>query len=403
MKPRVEQRTVGYVDEVSQLLWPRSPHEAGRALVALPSLGRPRMLVPAGPPRVAAAAVRSLAADRSVGGRVRREGVATALRLGAGRALLARGRVLTVGASGVDEHLSRVLGRQVVTAMLVGAPRANRKPVLALLGTAGQVVGFAKVGSTPLTRGLVGREADALASLAERDLADLRVPRLLHRGRWNGLDLAVQSPLDTARATPPRPALLHRALAAVASSSSGARPGSVLGELAAWRATVGRLAAHADAASDHDVVAAQLHRYARRLEGRAAGQVLASGAWHGDLTPWNIGVADGRLLVWDWERYEDGVPVGFDALHHELAVLTQGQGLDHEVAARRVLEGAGPLTAPLGVPLDTAGTVALAYLITLGARYLVDGQRAAGHRSGQLERWLVPLLAARLGEDAGSR
>jgi len=390
MRAGVEQSTVGYVDQVCAALWPRPAQDAGRALVALPSRGRPRMLVPASPARVAAAAVRSLAADRSLRGRVRREGAAAVLGLGGGRVLASSGRTLRVGTGGIDAHLSTALGEQVVAGMLVGAPRANRKPVLVLLDPRGAVVGFAKIGSTPLTRDLVGREADALTSLAGRDLPGVVVPRLLYQGRWAGLDVAVQSPLDTAGAGRPSAALMRRALTAVSTSSPVSGGTVALAGLGGWRATISRLEGHEGA------VAEELRRFAGLLESRAAGPLL-SGAWHGDLTPWNIGVVRSRLLVWDWERYEDGVPVGFDALHHELAVLTRVQGLGHEQAARRLLEGAAPLIEPLGASADTAEVVGLAYLITLGTRYLVDGQAAAGHRSGQLERWLVPLLAARLG------
>lgn len=398
MVNRVERRTIDYVDEVSRMLWPvgtLADRSAGRAMVALPSRSRPRMLVPAATGRVGAAAVRALAADRSARGRLRREGVATALGLGAGRVLQSAGRVLRVGAGGIDDHLSSALGRPVVSGMLVGAPRANRKPVLVLLAPSGEVVGFAKVGSTALTRALVAREADALEGLAGRELRSLQAPRLLHRGQWAEVDLVVQSPLDTARAAEPDQALLHRALRELATSVPGADQDVPLTELAGWRACVARLQAHVDE------LAPVLLAHARRLEVRAGSRPLAASAWHGDLTPWNVGVVDDRLLAWDWERYEEGVPLGFDALHHRLAVLTQVQGLDHETAARRLVHSAAAVTAPLGVDPDTADTVVLAYLVVLGTRYLVDGQAAAGHRVGRLGHWLLPLLAARLAAGAG--
>lgn len=390
MTTRVEHRTVDYVAEVSQLLWPHDPDGPGRSVVALPSRSRPRMLVPAGPPRVAAAAVRTLAADRSLRGRVRRDGVAVALLLGAGRLLRTTGRARTVGAGGLDAHLSAALGRPVVSAMLVGPPRANRKPVLALLDTRGRAVGFAKVGTGPLTRHLVTREARALELLATRASDVLDAPRLLHRVQWRGAEVAVQSPLATSRATTPGEALLQRAFAAVAATSPHAGTALPLEQHEGWRATRRALAEHGGAAGE------EMLDLAGRLERHAASTPVPVGAWHGDLTPWNLGEVGGRVLVWDWERYEDGVPVGFDALHHELAVLTQVRGLPHEEAARRLVERSVAVTAPLGVPEQAAASVALAHLLTVGTRYLVDDQAAAGHRSGRLDRWLVPLLRAHL-------
>ena len=39
------------------------------------------------------------------------------------------------------------------------------------------------------------------------------------------------------------------------------------------------------------------------------------GGWHGDWGRWNMGMGDGVLQLWDWERYDPEVPVGFDGLH----------------------------------------------------------------------------------------
>ena len=59
---------------------------------------------------------------------------------------------------------------------------------------------------------------------------------------------------------------------------------------------------------------------AAALESRPARRRLAFGAWHGDWTPWNMASTAGGLLVWDWERFATGVPVGFDALHYWLQI-----------------------------------------------------------------------------------
>ena len=50
----------------------------------------------------------------------------------------------------------------MVVSLRIGPPRANRKPVLELLSPGGEVLGFAKVGVTGLTRELVRAEAAAL-------------------------------------------------------------------------------------------------------------------------------------------------------------------------------------------------------------------------------------------------
>ena len=60
-----------------------------------------------------------------------------------------------------------------------------------------------------------------------------------------------------------------------------------------------------DALADHlDVIAAHF-----------GDATLWFGAWHGDWVPWNMARHGDEVLLWDWEHYEEGVPVGFDALH----------------------------------------------------------------------------------------
>ena len=54
------------------------------------------------------------------------------------------------------------------------------------------------------------------------------------------------------------------------------------------------------------------------LDGSAGDVGLTFGAWHGDWAPWKMRPLAGRLLVWDWERFTIGGPLGYDALHFDL-------------------------------------------------------------------------------------
>ena len=355
-------------------------------MLALPSVRDPRLLVPSAPARVAAGAVTGLAADRSWPAVARRRAVATALRLGAARLGEVAGRSVLVGTGGIDAHLADLLGERVSTGLLVGSPRANRKPVLVVLDRRGRPLAFAKLGATDLTRALVLREADALRTLGAAAVPGLVTPRLLHEGTWGGAALVLQSPLAAGAARRTRHEVLLRAVRAIAGRSSVEHP-VALGETPGWRAVLSSLDAHPGP------VAARLRVAAAAVEARAdSGLVL--GAWHGDLTPWNAAAVADDLLVWDWERYESGVPLGYDLLHHRMAVLTRVQGRSHAEAARLVVATATDVLSGL-VPASAAGGTALAYLVSIGTRYLVDGQAAAGHRSGRVEEWLLPLLEER--------
>ncbi|NUP83056.1 MAG: hypothetical protein HOV96_36545, partial [Nonomuraea sp.] len=162
----------------------------------------------------------------------------------------------------IAAYLGEVFDAPVETVLHVRpALRPNRKPVLEAR-TDGRLLAFVKVGDGERARELVTREAAALRGLAEAPLKTVVVPDVLHHGEWRGLPVLALSPLPVRRRRVPQP-LLHAAVKEIA-ATGGPRP-----------------------------------------------------AWHGDLSPWNISPsADGRLLVWDWERYETGVPYGFDAVHH---------------------------------------------------------------------------------------
>jgi len=173
-----------------------------------------------------------------------------------------------------------------------------------------------------------------------------------------------------------------RVVATACGFSSG-----TLGGSGYWR----RLATRLSDVSEHPD-GFQLGRAAARL-GTSAGNVrLTFGAWHGDWAPWNMRPLADRLLVWDWERFTIGVPLGYDALHYDLQqrISSQPDGAD---AVRRTLAAAPDLLAPLGVTAPAAVRVtALLYLIDLAARYLTDRQAEAGARLGVLGSWLLPVL-----------
>jgi hypothetical protein len=101
------------------------------------------------------------------------------------------------------------------------------------------------------------------------------------------------------------------------------------------------------------------------------------------------------VLVWDWERFTLGVPMGFDAVHYELQRLVQGDP-DAEGAVERTVARAPELLAPFDVPAEAAELTALLYLIDLAARYLADRQAEAGARLGVLGTWLLPVLVRRV-------
>jgi hypothetical protein len=160
-----------------------------------------------------------------------------------------------------------------------------------------------------------------------------------------------------------------------------------------WASVRARLAT-AEESADRELLLTALDAIGRRY----GSLNLQFGSWHGDWTPWNMANTRDGLLVWDWERFRVGVPVGFDAMHHWLQGQVAPGKRDPLAAARDCPVWAPKLLAPLGVNSEQARLTALLYMAELATRSLVDRQAAAGARLGASSQWLIPALVAELGE-----
>jgi hypothetical protein len=402
--------------ESAALVWPAPAHvavvdtvpdsaddEATTAYALLPDAVDPRLAVPLRPLAAAAAVARSQTAAASTRAAVRNSLVALAFRTGVA-GLLVRGRLVVTqargAADGLDDLLADLLGEPVCLGIRVGPPRANRKPVLQVVSRRGRLLAYAKVGTTRLTDRLVRAESQTLTALAEADLGEVRVPQVLHVGAWHGHPLLVQAPLPVRRAGVPGRERLTAAMVAVA--RTGAAPDTELTRTPWWE----RTSADVDALPAGGV-AVRLRAVQEDLRHLAAGVQVPVAAWHGDWNAGNCSVVPDAVLVWDWERYETGVPAGFDALHLALqtglGATQRGPDADRGAVAERVLAQASALTAPFGVAADAAGLVAAAYLWGLGVRYATDDQDAAGASVGRLGDWLLPVLESWCGQTGRDR
>ncbi|MCA1682548.1 MAG: hypothetical protein LC685_00870 [Actinobacteria bacterium] len=367
----------------------RSPDTRAAFLLLPPR--HPHIVVPAGHPRAGARAV-----HRSFTGPRPRTKVARwlfTLAMATGAAdLLCSGRLAVrgpAGADSVDRLLAETLGvDKVLITMPVGPARANRKPVLQVTDQAGDVLAFVKIGLDDLTRSLVRSEGRTLDRVAESGLRHTRAPRVLATLEWSDLCLLVLEPLPVARPE------LRDGRGAAALLETVREVGGISTWRGAWSDNpfATRLRAELGAIGDSS---GTLLGTLDQLDAEAP--AIDLGSWHGDLNPGNLAILPDQVLVWDWERFGDGVPIGFDLLHHDLHEAITVNGVPAQTAAQRLLDAAEDALARLGVDQHVGRATARLYLLTLAGRYLRDDQVGAGASLGRVQDWILPVLRPRPG------
>ncbi|HRI97735.1 MAG TPA: hypothetical protein PLZ93_19095, partial [Nocardioides sp.] len=118
------------------------------------------------------------------------------------------------------------------------------------------------------------------------------------------------------------------------------------------------------------------------------------GGWHGDWGHWNMGLGDGALKVlkvWDWERFDPEVPIGFDALHYAAQAVRPGQR--EEASQQETFLRSVPATlSALGVsPEDHQLTLRL-YLLEIATRYVDALTHGATPALTRRTEWVLGLL-----------
>lgn len=386
-------------DPILRAIWPdltmphrRSPRSFNNArrpkdsYLAVPDATTPRYILPAGR-SAATSVVRHFGASGTNKDAVRNLAMRSALRA-TGRIPLRSVPFEVLQSAhglgeGIEEHLADVLGTPIKMGVHLGHPRANRKPVVQLIDHNNQLIGFAKMGMNSLTRPLVRREGNSIEQLARCALGPVIIPEVISQEVWRGFELLLLAPLPIPkkRRTVDRP-LRREAMLAVARSL-----GTNWSTLADSQYVAGLFRSIQEVPDES--VRNRLHTV---LSGICVGHEEAPfGAWHGDWTVWNMAQAGTDLLLWDWERFTTGVPLGFDELHFELGANLRRLGATTR-ASRRLLDTSPGVLTTFGVPEKSCRAVASLYLLELTLRYMHDHQRESGGHNAYVEDWVVPTL-----------
>ncbi len=298
-------------------------------------------------------------------------------------------------ADSIERHLARQLGTPVRVGVLLGTRRVNQKPVLQVFDLAGRLLGYAKVGHNDLTADLVQREAVALAAIGAQSPRWFRVPRLLHHGQWSGLEVLVTSPLlaGPGRGGVPAAARTNAMLELAGLAGFHTAPLAQTGFWRRLRESAARLSGEPDGARLLEVTDA--------IERTHGEDLVRLGGWHGDWSRWNMNLRDGVVQIWDWERYDAEVPVGFDGLHLAAHAIRSGRG-DLVRQEAEFLSRVGGSLRELGVRTDEHDLTLRLYLCTIAARYVDAMTHSATPALQRRTTWVLSLLG-RLAEQAADR
>jgi hypothetical protein len=361
---------------VAGRLWPdhrvrlvRRPGGAppgARDLLVVPLLRRPRLLLPADSAVSAAALVRNDAGQR------RPRAWRLLARMQRRRLLrhlpLPRLRMTPVDSAGsIGHELQRVLGTECEVVVRLGRRRANRSVVLRPLSRDGSTLAFVKCAYDPSGVQALHRERDNLEAAARLGRPDLVAPRVLHHGSWRGIEMLAVVPLVGHHDGDVGP--------------DAAVPVDAMRGLARARGVEVLALADTTLMRGLDQELAALRPSQDRDRLRSAGGAVRSwlgdvtlpvGCWHGDWTPWNMATDRGRVLLWDWEHFAEGVPLGFDPLHYRAQQLRVVAGTGRAVEQRWVEEATAVLASEPGLAAEVPRATILAYLLEINLRFLRD-------------------------------
>lgn len=368
----------GLVDEVA----PGQDTVASVAYAFVPRRSSARFLVPLSNRVSAARTLRKYSSSLTVTEIAQRAAMAVAFQLGGSTML--RDRVTVLGEHrSLRAYLSQWFGQQVSFSISIGTVRLNRKAVLQIFDRDGRTLAYAKVASSERVIQDVEAEARALRHIEGRLPQEIRAPQVLGTEVWEGSYVLLMSPLSISMRQPlggrRSPPVRHMQLL----NESFGEPDQLLPETAMWQ-RLQDVCGELDPGPVQDTFADLLHE----IEGRSEGRPVRVGAWHGDWTSWNM--ARGRrreVLLWDWERFETGVPAGMDHCHF----LVNAAVRERRFSARAIV-GALDGLQPAGQHATASDLVVSSYLARLALRYTAGAQGPGGHLISGRAQILVHAL-----------
>ena len=279
----------------------------------------------------------------------------------------------TVETSKLRVLLSSVLGREdFYLALRLSFGRPNPKTVALAISHDGEALCFAKFGSEAMTNDLVAHEGKMLEWLAARDVP-LITPRVLYGGVWEeGRHVLITEPLQI-KPLPDDASIAHLA----ADSFTAASPivTCALRDSEYWHLITERVNEVEEPGQHNGTLLTALSR----IDKVWGSSEIDFGACHGDWTRANLGLVDGGVAAFDWERCSELSPRGIDIAHFAVSEFT-GQRGKQSLDIKRVAEKTRSYLGAASRPLDQAELLVILECLEMSIRFL--NARKAGVQSG---------------------
>lgn len=260
-------------------------------------------------------------------------------------------------------------------AYFTGTDSPHRKVAVQIMDGRGKLKGFAKLTRNPPVRQLLMHEAATLEQVNELGLQTAHLPKVLFAGDRGDSSLLVTDTLKT----PCTPATTqftaaHRAFVLELMQKTATTHSISAGDIAQdFRVRFDRIRPHLN----KDWIQ-RLDAAITALEAQPTLELNACLS-HGDFTPWNTFMANGRLYVFDWEYSEQAYPVGHDIIHF---VLNQPQNRRLPALGKIEAASASASLPWTGIKHGTVPALLIIYLLTQSLRQIerLPGDKIQGQQ-----------------------
>lgn len=199
-------------------------------------------------------------------------------------------------------------------AYFTGTDSPHRKIAVQIMDQLGNLKGFAKFSRNPAVCRLIEHESAILNQLQHLNLQTAHIPNVLYSGRHGGGTLLITDTLKTSKTrSTTNFSATHQAFLEEIKQKTTTIQQPPIGQIA--KDFRQRFNCISD--SLNHVWRQRLDQAINTLEAQAD-LLLPTSLCHGDFTPWNTFVTNGRLYVFDWEYAEPALPASNDLIHFAL-------------------------------------------------------------------------------------